>query len=121
MKTIFLVDDSDVIRNIIKQTLSLHGYEDIQTAEDGVKALEKIRQFKGTIGLFVFDVNMPNMNGIELVKQVRALDASTPILMLTTETDKSKMMSAREFGATGWIVKPFQGDQFIKVVEMYLK
>jgi len=120
-KHILIADDSDVIRSIVEQTLRLYHYDSIITAIDGQDALEKARAHKNEIALYVFDVNMPKMDGISLVKEVRAFDASTPIIMLTTETDKAKMMTARDNGATGWIIKPFQGDKFIRVVEMYLK
>jgi len=118
---ILIADDSDVIRSIVEQTLRLYHYEHIITAIDGQDALEKARTHKNEIALYVFDVNMPKMDGISLVKEVRSFDSSTPIIMLTTETDKAKMMTARDNGATGWIIKPFQGDKFIRVVEMYLK
>lgn len=121
MKKILIVDDSDVIRTVVEQVLRLNGYNEIETAVDGEDALVKIKQNKGNIALYVFDVNMPKMDGITLVQETRKLDEITPIIMLTTETDKAKMNTARDFGATGWIVKPFDGDKFIKVVEMYLK
>ena len=121
MKKIVVVDDSDVIRSIVEQTLKLHKYDEIVSAVDGQDGLEKIKANLGNIALMVFDVNMPKLDGISLVQEVRKLDSVTPIIMLTTETDKAKMLTARDFGATGWIVKPFDGDKFIKVVEMYLK
>lgn len=121
MKKIVVVDDSDVIRTIVEQTLKLHKYEDILSAVDGQDGLEKIKANLGNIALYVFDVNMPKLDGITLVQEVRKIDSVTPIIMLATETDKAKMLTARDFGATGWIVKPFDGDKFIKVVEMYLK
>ncbi len=121
MKKIVVVDDSDVIRSIVEQTLRLHKYDEIVSAVDGQDGLEKIKANLGNIALLVFDVNMPKLDGISLVQEVRKLDSVTPIIMLTTETDKAKMLTAKDFGATGWIVKPFDGDKFIKVVEMYLK
>lgn len=120
MRKVMVVDDSEVIRTIVTQTLALFGVTEIETACDGVEALEKIARLKGQVGLFVFDVNMPRMDGITLVKEVRRLDPATPIIMLTTETDKSKMYAARDHGATAWVVKPFQGEQFAKVVKTYL-
>ncbi len=121
MKYIFIADDSDVIRRIVEETLRLHKYENILTAIDGQDALEKIKTNIGKIALYVFDVNMPRMDGVTLVKEVRKLDSTTPIIMLTTETDKNKILTARDNGATGWIIKPFQGEKFIKIVEMYVK
>ncbi|MGC8764810.1 MAG: response regulator [Brevinematia bacterium] len=121
MKYIVVVDDSEIIRSIVEQTLRLYNYSEIIMASDGVDALEKIKPIIGRIALYVLDVNMPKMDGLTLVKEVRKLDVTTPIIMLTTETDKSKMLTAKQYGATGWIIKPFDGERFIKVVEMYLK
>lgn len=121
MKYIVVVDDSEIIRSIVEQTLRLYNYNEIIMASDGQDALEKIKSHIGKIALYVFDVNMPKMDGLTLVKEVRKFDTTTPIIMLTTETDKSKMLTAKQNGATGWIIKPFEGEKFIKVVEMYLK
>jgi two-component system chemotaxis response regulator CheY len=121
VKYILIADDSDVIRSIVEQTLRLHKYEQILKAFDGEDALQKAKEHKGNIALYVLDVNMPRMDGITLVKELRKFDTTTPIIMLTTETDKSKMLTARDYGATGWIIKPFQGEKFIKIVEMYVK
>ncbi|MDH7554315.1 MAG: response regulator [Spirochaetota bacterium] len=120
MKKIVLVDDSDVILDIVSQALKMYGYEDILRAKDGQEGLQVIKQNQGNIALCIFDVNMPKMDGISLVKEVRKFDNTTPIIMLTTETDKSKIITAKEYGATGWIVKPFEAEKFIKVVEMYV-
>lgn len=120
MKKIVLVDDSDVILDIVTQSLKMYGYEDILRAKDGQEGLEVITNNKGNIALCIFDVNMPKMDGITLVKEVRKFDTTTPIIMLTTETDKEKIIKAKEYGATGWIVKPFEAEKFIKVVQMYV-
>jgi two-component system chemotaxis response regulator CheY len=121
MKKILVVDDSEVIVEVVKKTLQMYGYEEIVSASNGVEALEVAKNNKGGIALYVFDVNMPRMDGLMLVKEVRTFDTTTPIIMLTTETDKEKMKTAKEYGATGWIIKPFDGEKFIKVVQMYLK
>jgi two-component system chemotaxis response regulator CheY len=120
-KYIVVVDDSEVIRNIVDQTLRMANYTDIILAENGVDALQKIKPLLGQIALYISDVNMPEMDGLTLVKEIRKLDSNTPIIMLTTETDKSKMIVAKENGATGWIIKPFEGEKFLKVVEMYIR
>jgi two-component system chemotaxis response regulator CheY len=120
-KYIVVVDDSEVIRNIVDQTLRMADYTDIILAENGVDALQKIKPLLGQIALYISDVNMPEMDGLTLVKEIRKLDSNTPIIMLTTETDKSKMIVAKENGATGWIIKPFEGEKFLKVVEMYIR
>ncbi len=121
MKYIMTVDDSDVIRSIVEHTLKMYNYNDILFASDGVEALEIIKQNSGKIGLYIFDVNMPKMDGLTLLSEVRKIDKTTPVIMLTTETDKAKIMAAKDIGATGWVIKPFDGEKFIKVVDMYMK
>ena len=121
MKYILIVDDSEVVLNIVSQTLKSNNYNDILTAKDGVEALEILKKNDWQISLYVLDVNMPNMDGLTLLQEIRENDKITPIIMLTTETDKDKIMNARKIGATGWIIKPFEADKFIKIVDMYLK
>lgn len=118
---ILIVDDSDVVRTVVRQALVLGGYPDIVEAEDGVAALEKARTLVKDIALFVLDVNMPRMDGITLVSELRQLGTSAPIIMLTTETEKSKMVRAKEKGATGWIIKPFNAEKFLEVVQMFVR
>jgi two-component system, chemotaxis family, chemotaxis protein CheY len=118
---IMVVDDSEISREVIKKALTLYGYKDIIEAVDGVEALGKMKSLVGTIDLFILDVNMPRMDGIMLVDAIRKNGLKVPIIMLTTETDKMKMEKAKEHGATGWIVKPFDGEKFSKVIEMVLK
>jgi two-component system chemotaxis response regulator CheY len=119
--SILIVDDSGVVRSVVKKSLELYGYSDVIEAEDGIDALEKIKVAYQNIELFVLDVNMPKMDGITLIGEIRKLNSTTPIVMLTTESDKAKMMNAKNLGATGWIIKPFDAEKFIKVVEMFLK
>jgi two-component system chemotaxis response regulator CheY len=116
-----IVDDSSVVRSVVKQALSMSGYNDIAEAVDGLEALNAAKAKIDDYKLFILDVNMPNMDGITLVRELRKLTADTPIIMLTTETDKAKMTEAKSLGATGWIIKPFENDSFIKVVNMFLK
>jgi two-component system, chemotaxis family, chemotaxis protein CheY len=118
---IFVVDDSDVVRSVVRKALNLYGYNEVEDAVDGLDALNKAKTMHDQIEMYVLDVNMPNMDGITLVGEVRKFDPTTPIIMLTTETDKSKMVKAKGLGATGWIIKPFDAEKFIKVVEMFLK
>jgi two-component system chemotaxis response regulator CheY len=109
------------VRTVVKQALSMSGFSDVLEAVDGLDALNIAKSQVKDIGLFVLDVNMPNMDGITLVGELRKLSADAPIIMLTTETDKGKMTQAKDLGATGWIVKPFEAEKFIKVVEMFVK
>lgn len=118
---IMVVDDSQVVRTVVKQALSMAGYNEVVEATDGVEALAAAKAGPQDIGMYVLDVNMPNMDGITLVGELRKIASETPIIMLTTETDKDKMAQAKNLGATGWIVKPFEADKFIKVVEMFIK
>jgi two-component system chemotaxis response regulator CheY len=117
---ILIVDDSSVVRTVVKQALSMAGHTDVEEAVDGAAALAAVTPRLAEFGLFVLDVNMPNMDGITLVGKLRALGSKAPIIMLTTETDKLKMQEAKDLGATGWIVKPFEAQKFTKVVDMFL-
>jgi two-component system chemotaxis response regulator CheY len=118
---ILIVDDSSIVRTLVRKALEMHNYKDIIEAENGKIALEKAKKLKGNIQLYIFDINMPEMDGLTLVKEIRNFDPLTPIIMLTTETDKNKIIKARDYGATGWITKPFQTDKFIKVVKLLIK
>lgn len=118
-KKILAVDDSASIRQMVTFTLQQAGYEVI-SAEDGQKGLTTAQSHQAD--LVITDLNMPNMDGIELIRQLRTLGAYkfTPILMLTTETDPTKKMQGKEAGATGWIVKPFNPEQLLKVISKVL-
>ncbi len=118
---VFIVDDSTIGREVVKKALELNGYTDIVEAEDGVVALEKIKANTKKVDLYILDINMPNMDGLTLLGEIRKIDPSSPVIMLTTETDKGKMVKAKQLGATGWVIKPFDGEKFIKVVDMLLK
>ena len=118
---ILIVDDSTVVRTVVRQALVMAGYTDIAEAVDGVDALRVAKAAGSTIGLYVLDVNMPQMDGITLIGELRKFDSKSPIVMLTTETDKAKMVKAKELGATGWIVKPFDAEKFIEVVRLFVK
>ncbi|THB62967.1 MAG: response regulator [Desulfovibrio sp.] len=118
-KTIMTVDDSASVRQMVSFTLKKEGFEVIE-ASDGKDALTKL---KGSVDMIVTDLNMPNMDGIELIKNVRA-NASykfIPIIMLTTESQASKKQEGKSAGATGWIVKPFKPEQLTAVVHKLIK
>lgn len=114
-KTILCVDDSASIRQMVKLTLSGAGYQIIQ-AGDGAEGLAKARET--TVNLVVTDLNMPVMNGLGLIRELRKLPAykGVPIIFLTTESDPAIKQEAKTAGATGWITKPFQQEQLIGVV-----
>jgi two-component system, chemotaxis family, chemotaxis protein CheY len=115
-KKILAVDDSKTMRDMVSFTLKGAGYEVVE-AEDGLLALDAIGNH--TVDLVITDINMPNMDGISLVKTLRQNPAhsSTPILVLTTESDDGKKNEGRAAGATGWIVKPFEPEKLLKVVQ----
>jgi len=118
-KTILTADDSASMREMISFTLRNAGY-DVVEAVDGQDALAKI----GTAPpqMLITDLNMPNMDGIELIRQVRALPNCKymPIVMLTTESHDAKKQAGRAAGASGWIVKPFRGEQLVMVAKKLL-
>ena len=119
MATIMTVDDSASMRQMVAFTLKGAGY-DVVEADDGVNALNVAKGKK--VDLVVTDVNMPNMDGITLIRQLRALPTYkfTPILMLTTESADNKKQEGKAAGATGWIVKPFNPDQLLATVKKVL-
>ncbi len=115
-KKILAVDDSKTMRDMVSFTLKGAGYEVVE-AEDGKAALSKLTA--GKVDAVITDLNMPNMNGFELIRALRANPAYkfTPILMLTTEGDSAKKEEGKSAGATGWIVKPFNPEKLIEVVK----
>lgn len=115
-KVIMTADDSNSVRQMVNFTLKQAGYEVIE-ATDGKDALSKID--KKTINMLITDLNMPNMDGIELIRNVRAMNEYrfVPIIMLTTESQAEKKQAGKEAGATGWIVKPFNPEQLLAVVK----
>jgi two-component system, chemotaxis family, chemotaxis protein CheY len=107
-KTKFLVvDDFSTMRRIVRNLLKELGYADVDEAEDGVQALHKLRSEK--FDFVVSDWNMPNMDGLEMLKQIRADAAlsSLPVLMVTAEAKKENIIAAAQAGASGYVVKPF--------------
>lgn len=102
---ILITDDSSIIRKQMRRLLEDQPYE-IHEASDGLEALEKIRQMKESLTVIFCDINMPNMDGIELLKTIREEGIKTPFVILTTETSVVIVNQAKSFGAQGWIVKP---------------
>jgi two-component system, chemotaxis family, chemotaxis protein CheY len=114
-KRILTIDDSKTIRDMLRMTLVDAGYDVLQAVDgqDGVEVLER-----ETVDLVITDINMPKMNGYEVVRHLRGNPAYTglPILVLTTESDTDKKNIAREAGATGWMVKPFDPERLVATV-----
>ena len=115
MAKILAVDDSASMRQMVSFTLKGAGH-DVVEAVDGVDALNKAKTQK--FDLVISDVNMPNMDGITLIKELRSLPdfKFTPMLMLTTESAGDKKQQGKAAGATGWIVKPFNPDQLLATI-----
>lgn len=119
MKTIMLVDDSTSIRNILKGAL-ISEYRVLE-AENGKQGLETA--LTSQVDLFLLDVNMPVMDGIRLLEQLKKLPqfSNTPAIMLTTETKAERKQEARTLGAAGWILKPCEPDKLLAAVKNILK
>lgn len=118
MAKILVAEDSTTMRMCLASALSLQNHEVIQ-AEDGVKALALI---KGGLkpDLLLTDINMPNMDGFELMAQVRKIHRFLPVLVLSTDSDSSKLSRAKELGATGWMVKPVSTPKILESIARVL-
>jgi two-component system chemotaxis response regulator CheY len=118
-KIILSVDDSASVRQMVQLTLQGAGYQVVQ-ANDGADGLAKAQATP--VDMVVTDLNMPVMNGLGLIRELRKLPAyrGVPILFLTTESDAEMKKQAKEAGATGWITKPFQQEQLVSVVKKVL-
>jgi two-component system chemotaxis response regulator CheY len=129
-KRILVVDDSTAVRQSVQYILEEAGYEVVQ-AQDGEDGLKKLHANEVDLGedglkklhanevdLVITDVNMPNMDGIELTGKIRSGETNqyVPIVILTTESQRTKMDEGEQAGATGWIVKPFNADKLLQVV-----
>jgi two-component system chemotaxis response regulator CheY len=119
-KTVLIVDDSASMRQLVSFALKDAGY-DVIDAINGKDAMNKLNGTK--IDMVITDLNMPEMDGIEFIKQVRNKPGYrfTPIVMLTTESQESKKQEGKQAGASGWIVKPFTPEQLIGVVKKFTK
>ena len=119
MTTILAVDDSASIRQAVKIALNSAGYK-VNEAVDGSDGLAHASTTK--FDLIITDLNMPAMDGLTMIRQIRKLPsyAGVPILFLTTESDNSLKGQAKAAGATGWITKPFAADQLIQIIKKVL-
>ncbi len=119
MKTILTVDDSASMRQMVKITLSSAGYQVIEAA-NGAEGLTKAQ--KSPVNMVVTDLNMPVMDGLCFIRELRKLSAynGVPSVLLTTEADPGMKQQAKAAGATGWITKPFQQAQLLAVVKKVL-
>lgn len=119
-KTIMIVDDSATMVMSLTSYLEHNGFKAVK-AIDGVDAMSQLKSGPKP-DLIITDVNMPNMNGLELIKNVKAMPSFrfTPILTLTTESQVEKRDEAKRLGATGWLTKPLAGSELIKIIKQVL-
>lgn len=117
---ILLVDDSKTMRNIWKKVIaSIEGAESVEGA-DGLEGLEAFKT-QGPFDLVLADWNMPNMSGLEMVTAMRELDKTTPIIMVTTEAEKPRIIEAIKAGVNNYVIKPFTPDALIQKIDETLK
>ena len=118
MAKILLVDDAAFMRKVIKDALSKAGYSDLHEAVDGADAVEKYNSLKPD--LVLMDITMPNMDGLEALKAIRAKDGSANVVMCSAMGQESMVMDAVRSGAKDFIVKPFKPDRVLKTVTSIL-
>lgn len=120
-KTILIADDSASVRDLVSFTLENAGYKVLV----GIDGQDALKFFNGNemIDLVITDLHMPHVDGISLIKEIRAKNnyQFTPILLLTTESHATKKQDAKEAGATGWIVKPFIQERLLEVVQKVIR
>jgi two-component system chemotaxis response regulator CheY len=117
---ILLVDDSRTMRNIQKKVLEPMGGVEFSEAGDGIEALSAIAATPGGFNLILVDWNMPNMDGHTLVKSVREKDKKTPMIMVTTESEKTRVIEAIKAGVNNYVIKPFTPDALMEKVKLTL-
>jgi two-component system chemotaxis response regulator CheY len=115
MMKALVVDDSEVMRKVVIGALSRAGVTDVDQAADGKEAVEKSQG--GDYGLILMDWYMPNMLGLDAVKEIRALGNEVPIIMVTTEAEKSRVVEALKAGANNYIIKPFEPAAIVQKIK----
>ena len=117
-KGVLIVDDAAFMRMMIKDILSKKGYQIVGEAENGIKAVEKYAELKPD--LVIMDITMPEMDGIEAVKRIRALDSGATIVMCSAMGQQAMVIEAIQAGAKDFIVKPFQPERVLEAVNKVL-
>lgn len=117
MSKVLVVDDSGTMRKIITRALNAVGYNDVVEAGDGVEGLAAFQA--GMIDLVMTDWNMPNKNGLELTRDIRAINADVPIFMVTTEAEKGRVLEAIQAGVTDYLVKPFSAESLREKLDKF--
>ena len=111
---VLAVDDSETMLNMVKQTLEMGGYE-VVVGKDGQEGLVRFKE--NSVDLIITDVNMPVMDGITFIKEIRKINQDIPVITLTTESEDEMKQKGFDAGANGWIVKPFRPAQFLDIVK----
>lgn len=115
---VLLVDDSGTMRTIQKRCLNKLGIEDVTEAEDGKQALEFFE--RGTFDIVLSDWNMPNMDGLSLLKEIRVRNKAIPVVMITTEAERARVVMAIQAGVSDYLVKPFTPDALKEKLERWV-
>lgn len=118
---ILLIDDSRTMRNIQKNVLKTLGEHEITEAGDGVEGLAAIAATAGPFELILVDWNMPNLDGLSFVKKMREKDKATPVIMVTTEAEKTRIIDAIKAGVNNYVVKPFTPDALLERIRQTLE
>lgn len=125
-KCILIVDDSPTLRASVNFVLAGDGYETYQAdnGESGLKKLEELKQSGVRISLVISDINMPKMNGLEFLRAVKDAKSAfkfIPVIILTTEREDTLKKQGKEYGAAGWMTKPFKPDLLLSVVKKFIR
>ncbi|AGX43026.1 response regulator [Clostridium saccharobutylicum] len=118
MKKILIVDDSEMVRNFYSYILKVFSMES-DTAENGLVAYEKI--LESEFSVIITDINMPKMNGYELVEEIRRLEIKTPIIVVSTQDEQKEILKSMKAGANIFLIKPTEPDKFIHTVKEILR
>ena len=121
-KNILIVDDSESIRELVGNSLENAGYH-VLKGVNGKDGIEVLKKFDDTVSLIITDLFMPEMDGIDLIREVRKDNEYrfVPILMLTTESQAEKKLEGKKVGATGWMVKPFEEGKLLRIVKKVIR
>ena len=114
-KTILLVDDAAIMRIMLRDILTKNGYSVVGEAENGVKAIEKYKELKP--GLVILDITMPEMNGIDAARGIKAADPNALIIMCSAMGQQAMVIESIQAGARDFIVKPFQHERVLEAVQ----
>jgi two-component system chemotaxis response regulator CheY len=116
---VLVADDSGVMRKIIVRALQACGVNDVVEAADGAEGMQMFTEHQSEIGLVMTDWNMPNKNGLEFLQEIRATGSKVPVMMITTETEKTAVLQAIQAGVTDYLTKPFETEQLLTKIEKF--